>query len=283
MKPFKKKKLFWLLPLLIVFLINFSGCLQMRDSDRKITEKLNKKNLVPHFHNYKNGTHTIHYWDILNADKPLLFFVHGSPGSSTALMGIATDSTLVHNFTSVLVDRPGFGYSDFGKAEKSLARQAELLAQVLKQYPNQKKILVGHSLGGPIIAKMAMDFPNEVDAIVILAGSIDPALEPYEWHRKPMSRKWIRWMIPEAFNASNDEILATKSELEKMLPDWEKIKIPITVIQGTKDGFVPKGNADFAKKMAKNALVKIRLLEGASHFFPFTKPEIVVEELMLLK
>ena len=68
-----------------------------------------------------------------------------------------------------------------------------------------------------------------------------------------------------------------------MLPDWEKIKIPIIVIQGTKDGFVPKGNADFAKRMAKNAPVKLRMLPGQSHFFPFTKPEIVVEELMLLR
>jgi hypothetical protein len=36
-------------------------------------------------------------------------------------------------------------------------------------------------------------------------------------------------MIPKAFTASNDEILTTKAELTKMLPDWEKIKIPIIV------------------------------------------------------
>ena len=134
-----------------------------------------------------------------------------------------------------------------------------------------------------MFVKMAMDFPDEIDAIVILAGSIDPALEPYEWHRKPMSSKFIRWMIPKAFTASNDEILTTKAELTKMLPDWEKIKIPIIVIQGTKDGFVPKENADFAKRMAKKAQVKLRMLPGQSHFFPFTKPEIVMEELMLLR
>ncbi len=283
MKPLKKRNLFWIIPLLFMLILNFSGCLQMRDSDRKIAKKLAKKHLIPRFHNYTEGKQTIHYWDIPNTDKPLVMFVHGSPGSSTALMAIATDSLLTANFMPVLVDRPGFGYSNFGHAEPSLSRQSELLAGVLKSYPNKRKILVGHSLGGPIIAKMAMDFPDEIDALVILAGSIDPALEPYEWHRKPMSSKFIRWMIPKAFTASNDEILPTKAELEKMLPDWEKIKIPIVVIQGTKDGFVPKGNADFAKRMAKNAPVKLRMLPGQSHFFPFTKPEIVVEELMLLR
>lgn len=257
--------------------------MQMRDSDRKITEKLAKKKLNPQFHNYTNGKQTIHYWDIPNSDKPLVMFVHGSPGSSTALINIATDSVITANFMPVLVDRSGFGYSNFGQAEKSFARQSELLAGVLKLYPNRRKILVGHSLGGPIIAKMTMDFPDEIDAIVILAGSIDPALEPHEWHRKPMSSKLIRWMIPKAFTASNDEILHTKAELTKMLRDWEKIKIPIIVIQGTKDGFVPKENANFAKRMAKNAPVKLRMLPGQSHFFPFTKPEIVVEELMKLR
>lgn len=283
MKKIKKRHLIWIIPCLLLMVINFSGCLTFRESDKKIKQGLAKKNLSPQFHEFKKGKYHIHYWDIPNEGKPLVMFVHGSPGSSTALMNIATDSLITANFMPVLVDRPGFGYSDFGRAEKSLAIQSELLTGVINNYPNSKKILVGHSLGGPLIAKMAMDFPETFSAIVILAGSIDPQLEPKEWHRKPMSSPWIRWMIPKSFAASNDEIITLKSELEKMLPDWEKIKIPVIVIQGTKDGFVPKENALFAKKMLKNAQVKITMLPGASHFFPFTKPEIVVKELMLLK
>jgi len=283
MKKVRKIHLFWIVPLLLIMVVNFSGCLTFREPDRKIKQGLAKKNLTAQFHEYRKGKHHIHYWDIPNEGKPLIMFVHGSPGSSTALMNIATDSLITANFMPVLVDRPGFGYSDFGKAEKSLAIQSELLNGVINNYPNSKKILVGHSLGGPLIAKMAMDFPETFSAIVILAGSIDPQLEPQEWHRKPMSSPWIRWMIPKSFAASNDEIITLKRELEQMLPDWEKIKIPVIVIQGTKDGFVPKENAIFALKMLKNAQVKIKMLPGDSHFFPFTKPEIVVKELMFLK
>lgn len=280
MKRFSKLHLIWFLPLVFIATINLSGCMTFRESDKSIREKLTKKKLSPTFHDYTNGNQTIHYWDIPNKEKPLVMFVHGSPGSSTALMKVATDSLITANFMPVLVDRPGFGYSNFGIAEKSLARQSELLVGVLKTYSNSKKILVGHSLGGPLIAKMAMDFPDEIAAIIILAGSIDPDLEPKEWYRKPMASAWIRWMIPKSFQASNAEIMPLKADLEKMLPDWEKIKIPVVVIQGTKDGFVPKQNADFAKKMLKNAPVKLRMLKGQSHFFPFTKPEIIVEELM---
>jgi len=282
MKINKKIHLIWLIPMLFLVFINLAGCFQLRDSDRKLTKKLKDINLTPHFHNYKDSNQVIHYWDVPNPGKPLVMFVHGSPGSSSALIKIATDSLVTAHTQIVMVDRPGFGYSGFGKGEKSLSRQSKLLNSILKLYPNKKKILVGHSLGGPLIAKMVMDNPNNIDAIIILAGSIDPALEPHEWHRKPMNSPLIRWMIPKSFRASNVEIMTLKGDLEKMIPDWEKIKIPVVVIQGTKDGFVPKENADFAKKMLKNAPLKIKMLEGDSHFFPFTKPKIVVDELMLL-
>lgn len=280
---FKKRHLFWIIPLLILLSINFSGCLQFRDSDRSIAKKLAKNHLVPTFHDHKGPRHRIHFWDIPNENKPLVLFVHGSPGSSTALMRIATDSLITRHFMPVLVDRPGFGYSDFGTAEKSLATQSALLYEVLKKYPNSRKILVGHSLGGPLIAKMAMDYPDEIDAVVILAGSVDPELEPKEWYRKLIRRYPVRWLIPTAFTVSNDEILPLKNELEKMLPDWEKIKAPVVVVHGTKDGFVPKENVHFLKKMLTRAPLKIRWIEGGSHFFPFTKPEVVVDELMQLR
>lgn len=282
-KKFKKWHLIWMLPVAFLITANLAGCFQFRDSDRKIASKLKSKHLFPSFHDYKNGKQTIHYWDIPNAGKPLVMFVHGSPGSSTALMTIATDSVFMQHFMPVLVDRPGFGYSNFGRGEQSLSKQSTWLTDILKLYPNEKKILVGHSLGGPLVAKMAMDYPNEISAIVILAGSIDPDLEPKEWYRKPMNSPFIRWLVPKAFAASNDEILTLKSELQKMIPDWEKIKIPIVVIQGTDDFLVNKGNADFAKKMAKNAPIKVKMLPKESHFFPFTKPQITVEELLLLE
>lgn len=267
----------------ILMILNFSGCLSFRDSDHEIAKTLMAKKIAYEFNTHVNGEQQIHYWQIPNKNKPLVMFIHGSPGSSRDLMGIATDSVVVNNFMPVLIDRPGFGYSNFGKAETSLTRQSELLGEVLKSFPNERKILVGHSLGGPVIVKMAMDYPDQVDAIIILAGSVSPDLEPEYWFQKPIASKWIRWMVPTALRVSNDEIIPLKSELEKMLPDWSKITIPIIVLHGTKDGLVPKENADFIKKMAVHAHVKIRMLDGMSHLFPFTHPHFVVEELRLLK
>jgi pimeloyl-ACP methyl ester carboxylesterase len=50
---------------------------------------------------------------------------------------------------------------------------------VAKQRQNGKQvILVGHSLGGPLIARMTMDYPELIDGLVFVAGSVAPKLEP---------------------------------------------------------------------------------------------------------
>src|SRR5882672_7590014 len=106
MQRFKKRHLFWIIPLPFLVIIIVLNFFQFRDSDKVITERLAKKNLKPTFHDYVNGNQTIHYWDISYPEKPLVMFVHGSPGSSRELMGIATDSLIIANFMPLLVDRP---------------------------------------------------------------------------------------------------------------------------------------------------------------------------------
>jgi pimeloyl-ACP methyl ester carboxylesterase len=62
--------------------------------------------------------------------KPLVIFVHGSPGSLSAFIDFMTDSILLQSARLISVDRPGFGDANFGYAESSLARQAALLKPV---------------------------------------------------------------------------------------------------------------------------------------------------------
>jgi pimeloyl-ACP methyl ester carboxylesterase len=141
-----------------------------------------------------------------------------------------------------------------------------------------KKItLIGHSMGGPVIARMAMDYPELVDNLIIVAGSIAPDLEPNEkWFRIPMDFTPIRVLIPASFRASNHEILYLKPELEKMLPLWKNIRQPVIVIQGGKDFLVSPKNADFAEKMLVNSKsVKIVKVDTMNHFVPWSHPQLI--------
>lgn len=233
------------------------------------------------FGRYEVDGREIHLTESGDPKLPLVLIVHGSPGSSGDVLDYLADTNLTRHAHVVAVDRPGFGYSGFGETEPSLKRQVRMLKPILEKYRRGKTILVGHSYGGPFIARMAMDFPELVDGLVIVAGSIDPALEPRPWWQHPIDWWGLRWMLPPAFRVSNQEIIPLRSELEEMLPLWEHITCPVTVVQGTDDSLVPAGNADFARRMlTKSRKLGIDMLEGESHFIMWTKEGMIAGKIL---
>ncbi len=261
---------------LILFLVATNSCMQFRMKSAQLEEFYAGKGLQAENHTYQVGNRTIHYVKVGNEDFPLVLFVHGSPGSLSSFKGFLADSSLLDKALLIAVDRPGFGFSDFGRAEKSLEKQAALLKPILEKYKNNRPItLVGHSLGGPVIARMAMDYPELVDGLVMVAPSIDPDLEPNEWFRAPLATPFLKWLLPRSIRASNDEIYALKPELQKMLPLWSHINSKTIVIQGGKDNLVPPGNAYFAQKMITQVPVQLVFNEEMNHFVPWTFPELI--------
>lgn len=268
----------------ILLAVGCQSCLQFRYSDQKQRKTLAN---VASTHTIelgakKGGGRDIHYTLIYNDTvKPLAVFVHGSPGSSSSFIHFGTDQDLLAHYNVLLLDRPGFGYSDFGKAEVDMAQQSVILREVINQFTFDHKVLIGHSLGGPIICRMAMDEPNIAVALLIVAGSVSPELEPQENWRKPISSKWLRWMVPKSFRVSNDEIIPAKGELIKMIPLWTNITCKVQIIQGGADKLVPAGNEDYAEKMLVNAhSVDVLRLPLEDHFIPFTEPQLVTKALV---
>ncbi|MFK7908908.1 MAG: alpha/beta fold hydrolase [Chitinophagales bacterium] len=274
---FKKR---YLLVLFFIFWMLFahSNVLTMRTSNEQQKTVFEAKGIEDFsFQNYSVDGRKMNYLQVGKDDSQnLVLMAHGSPGSLDAYMDYLTDKTLSENALLIAVDRTGFGYSDFGNAERSLQSQALQLKPILEKYADRNIILVGHSYGGPLIARMAMDYGEWVDALVMVAPSISPELEPQEWWRKPLDWWGIRSLIPPAFRVCNQEILPLKKELEKMLPLWRDIQCPVTVLQGMEDTLVPKGNADFAKQMLVNSSkVDIQMMEGDGHFILWSKMDVV--------
>ena len=218
---------------------------------------------------YSAEDRKIHYAFSGYDSLPVVVFVHGAPGSLSAFIHFLNDSTLSKRAKLVTVDRPGYGYSGFGRSVTSLEEQARLLKPVLELGNGRKVILVGHSLGGPVVARMAMDYPNLVDGLILVAPSIAPELEPEEWFRLPLYSPFLRWILPKSFRVTNDEIYFLKDELIEMLPLWKAITIPVTVIQGGSDNLVHPGNAEFAQKNLSNALVEVVYKPQMNHFVPW--------------
>ncbi len=225
----------------------------------------------------------LHYVDTELDDKPLVVFVHGAPGAWDAFSGFLRNPRLTAKARVISVDRPGYGRSDLGKPERSLAEQARLLSHVLQhQSEGQRTILVGHSFGGPVVAKMALDYPDKVDGLVMVAASVDPELEQTKWYQVPAHWKLFSWMIPRDLYATNEEILPLKEELMKLESSWKHLLQPMVVIQGGKDSLVPKGNADFLERVALSSKLDIRRYPELSHFIPWSAPDLIVDAVLHL-
>lgn len=286
---FRNKKvryLFITASLFIGLIMLMDSCMQFRMNHTEIDQFFANQKYRGSLHQFEAGNdRTINYLHVGDTTKPLVVFIHGSPGSLSAFIDFMKDSALLQNAQLISVDRPGFGGSNFGYGMKSLKQQVDCIQPILKKHKlNQPVILVGHSLGGPFIARMAMDYPELVDGLVIVAGSIAPDLEPNEtWFRAPLSTPFLRWVLPRSFRASNTEIYHLKPHLQEMLPLWKKIICPVIVIQGGKDSLVDPGNADFAKRMLVNSKsLEIVFKEDMNHFVPWTNPDLIQKAVLKL-
>ncbi|MEQ8475456.1 MAG: alpha/beta hydrolase [Fulvivirga sp.] len=253
-----------------------SSCFSFRMTPKEVDNYFKFSELKPTIESYKVNKRKVNFASVGSDSLPTVIFLHGAPGSWSAFIGFLANHNLNTRSKVVSVDRPGYGYSNFGNSEPSLQKQSELLKPLLEKYSDTPNILVGHSLGGPMVAKLAMLYPELVDGLILVAPSIDPELEPDEtWFRLPLHTPFLRWVLPVSLRVTNDEIYFLKDELELMLPDWSKINIPVIVIQGMEDELVPPGNADFAKEQLSNAKVKVVLIEDMNHFVPWSNPELI--------
>jgi pimeloyl-ACP methyl ester carboxylesterase len=197
--------------------------------------------------------------------------VHGSPGAWDAFEAFMRDPILLEKYRMISVDRPGFGYSDFGDA-MNLQDQSMIIQPLFEKEQNGKPVyLVGHSLGGPLIIQLAVDRPDFFDALVILAGSIDPKQENPERWRPLFMNNPLKFLVPGAMRPSNDELWYLKKDLKDLAPQMDQIKARVYIVHGDKDILVPYANLDFGVKAMKNAAFMDTLtIPGANHFIPWS-------------
>jgi len=214
-----------------------------------------------------------------------VLFVHGSPGTWDGWKSYLMDRELRAAAHLVAVDRLGFGGSERGRAEPSLAKQAAALAAVLELGEGDSgppTIVVGHSLGGPIAARLAMDRPDLVAGLLLVAPSIDPAGERHRWYNVAGATLAVQWFLPIDWTVSNRELWPLESELAAMLPRWAEIRCRTIVVQGMADELVPPANADFAERSLPRGGVRIDRYPKEGHFILWKRPDAVRAPLLEL-
>lgn len=124
--------------------------------------------------------------------QPPILFIHGLFGQlcnfSYALAGLFPERR------TVLIDRPGSGYSP-GAASQKLKAQGDLVAKIIDELKLEKPLVVGHSLGGAVALALALDHPASVGGLALIAPLTLPgAAGPKPFAKLPPPNQRAVWL-----------------------------------------------------------------------------------------
>lgn len=230
-----------------------------------------------------NGFH-IHYAKTGDESHPTLVFIHGTPGSWIRYQNYLLDKELLSRFRMIAVDRPGFGYSQFGDA-RNLEEQSGIISHLINTVNNDQPVyLIGASFGGPVVTRLAIDNPGKFSGLLLLAPALDPATEIHYFWRPLFFKTPLKYLVPGDWKPNNQELYYLINDLVKMAKLLPEIKCPVYVLHGDKDKLVPVSNAFYAKKMLVNTKqLYLSIIPGGSHYVGDDNYIMVKEILMKLK
>ncbi len=102
-----------------------------------------------------------------NGGPPVLL-LHGASANAREFT-TALAPRLNKDYRVIIPDRPGHGHSQRAPGSQTLGVQAEQMAGVLEQLTDTPAIVVGHSFGGAVALRLALDRPDLVKGLVLLA------------------------------------------------------------------------------------------------------------------
>jgi pimeloyl-ACP methyl ester carboxylesterase len=109
----------------------------------------------------------IHYVD--EGSGPPLLLIHGLAGQMRNFTHSLLDR-LKSDYRVVILDRPGSGYSTRPpQASAAISAQARTIARFAAALGLERPLVIGHSLGGAIALALALNHPEQVGALALIA------------------------------------------------------------------------------------------------------------------
>lgn len=150
----------------------------------------------------------LHYVD--KGRGPVLLLIHGLSGQvlnfTHSLLG-----RLGHDFRVVILDRPGSGYSlRPDETLAPLAAQAQIISRFCQALGLERPVVVGHSLGGAVALALALDHPDQVGALALIAPvthrpeSVPPPFDGLAIG-SPLLRRLVAWTLATPLAIANRE------------------------------------------------------------------------------
>jgi len=244
-------------------------------TDDQLKEFFVKNNIKGSVHHYSAAGRNLRYIAMGEEHLPALFFIHGSPANVIMFEDYYKDPLLRKTFKMYAVDRPGYGGSGYGQPEPSIEKQAEMIRPVIEQIKGTV-IIVAASYGSSIAARLLMDHPGIADGALLDSPALAPGQEKIFWITPVIEHSFIRNIILGHHRSANTEKIHHRKELQKMLPHWHKVRVPVMYTQGKHDNMIYTTNADFAQRHLINVpYLQFHFFEDQKHLAIMKEPEAI--------
>jgi pimeloyl-ACP methyl ester carboxylesterase len=194
----------------------------------------------------------------------------------------------------IAIDLPGHGESDKPQIDYTMDLFARAIDAVLVDAGIDRAVLVGHSMGTPVIRQFYRKYPVKTIGLVIVDGALRPMAdqatiakftEPLRGQDyKTNAAKFLQGMLaPVSSDALREQIkaamLSTPQHVAVSAMDGmnvranyreDPIDTPVLAIMA-KSPFWPADNEQFYRKIAPK--IDYQMWEGVSHFLMMDKPD----------
>lgn len=208
----------------------------------------------------------IRYLTMGDADKHTML-IHGFGGELDRWL--FTQQPMAAYSTSTALDLPGHGQSGKAISDGSISTMANVVAKLIDHIGAGKAHLVGHSLGGAIALKAAIDHPDKVSGISLIASAglgdeinheyidgfinaesrrdVKPLLQQLVGDPKLVNRTLIDDVlkfkridgVTEALTTIASAFIADGKQTDNMRNQLSSLSIPVQVIWGSVDKIIP--------------------------------------------
>ncbi|MFT6100756.1 MAG: pimeloyl-ACP methyl ester carboxylesterase [Arenicella sp.] len=216
--------------------------------------KLKYANQASQFIEFPNGDR-IHFRDQGAADKAVLVLIHGTGASLHTWEPLI--ERLGDRYRLISLDLPAHGLTG-SNADRDYSHQAmvESLWRVLDHLDIQSATMVGNSLGGGIAWASALDRPEKINALILIAPSGAPRLIAsksnigFKIMRTSIGRALMKKITPRSIiKASLQQTVAVPEIVTEQMVDryWELLRM-----QGNRQAMIdlaktPKDNDAWTK------------------------------------
>jgi len=217
--------------------------------------------------------------------KKTLVFIHGWGLSSKIFEPLFY--YLKNDFLIYAVDLPGFGKTPIEKP-MTLKDYADFVFGFLRKNNISDPIVIGHSFGGAVAAKLVLLHPESISKLILVCASAvrQPRrkmilLKKIADFLKPMMPERLRKLILKLLKLDKaDYAQIESSELketfknvikEDLRPYFHLIKTPALVIWGEDDAITPLTEGKIIAENIPGA--KLEVIKNTGHFLFLEKPE----------